>query len=386
MASLRRKDRSPFYFACFQLPDGRRTQRSTGTTDKKEAQRIANKFEDAAREASAGRFIESRARKTIADIYALGNRESLPSSTIKAYCESWLKRKELEANERSHERYKTAVDHFLEYAGGRAERDIAHLTAKEITGLRDHMAKSLSSNSANYTVKILRAMLNQARRDGFVEINEASRVSLIQRVRKFERRPFTLPELKRILGAANDEWRGMILFGIYTGLRLGDIATLTWANLDLQQRELVVTTQKTGRRQILPLAKPLLAYIENLPAGDNPTAPLFPKAYECKERNPHGGPLSNMFYEILVSVGMATPRTHKAKANGKGRDAKRQLNEISFHSLRHTATSLLKNAGVSDVVARDIIGHDSAAVSQSYTHIESSTKRAALAKLPDVTK
>jgi integrase len=384
MASLRKKDRSPFWFACFTLSDGRRTQRSTGTNNKKKAQRIANKYEDAANEAAEGRFIESRARKTIAEIYALGNQDALPNSTIKAYCDSWLKRKELEANERTHERYATAIDHFLNYTGSRAGRDMAHLTVKEITGLRDHLAKSLSPNSANYTVKVLRAMLNQARRDGFVETNEASRVTLIQRVRKFERRPFTMPELKRILGAANDEWRGMILFGLYTGQRLGDIALLTWANVDLQQQELIVTTQKTGRRQIIPLAKPLLEYIRKLPAGDNPNAPLFPKACESKNRNPHGGPLSNQFYEILVSVGMAKERTHKSE--GKGRDAKRQLNEISFHSLRHTATSLLKNAGVSDVVARDIIGHDSAAVSQNYTHIETETKRVALSKLPDITK
>jgi integrase len=54
--------------------------------------------------------------------------------------------------------------------------------------------------------------------------------------------------------------------------------------------------------------------------------------------------------------------------------------------LRHTATSLLKNAGVSDVIARDIIGHDSAAVSANYTHIDQETKRVALDKLPDVTQ
>jgi hypothetical protein len=34
------------------------------------------------------------------------------------------------------------------------------------------------------------------------------------------------------LVGANDEWRSMILFGLYTGQRLGDIATLRWNNLD----------------------------------------------------------------------------------------------------------------------------------------------------------
>ena len=47
-------------------------------------------------------------------------------------------------------------------------------------------------------------------------------------------------------------------------------------------------------------------------------------------------------------------------------------------------TSLLKNAGVSEAVAMDIIGHDSKAISQHYTHIEQNAKRAALSKLPDL--
>jgi len=46
-----KKDRSPFWFACYSLPDGRRTQRSTGTVDKRKALTIALKYEDASREA-----------------------------------------------------------------------------------------------------------------------------------------------------------------------------------------------------------------------------------------------------------------------------------------------------------------------------------------------
>jgi len=353
---------------------------------KRLAEKIAQQYEDSSREARAGRLTELQARRVIGDIYSIANKDSLQSSTIKDFCEAWLKRKELEANERTHERYVTAISHFLKYPGSKVTRDISHLTAKEITGFRDHMVKALSANSANYSVKVLRAMLNQARRDGLVETNEASRITLIPNVKKFERRPFTLAEIKKVLAAAEDEWKGMILTGLYTGLRLGDIAFLTWSNIDLHQKELVVKTQKTGRRQIIPLAGPLLQYFESLPSSDDPNSPIFPKAQNLKTRNPHGGPLSNQFYEILVSAGLMPSRNYKNQKEAKGRDSKRQLNEISFHSLRHTATSLLKNAGVSDVIARDIIGHDSAAVSANYTHIDQSTKRDALNKLPDVTK
>ncbi len=74
----------------------------------------------------------------------------------------------------------------------------------------------------------------------------------------------------------------------------------------------------------------------------------------------------------------------KHESTGKGRRAKREMGGLSFHCLRHTATSLLKNAGVSDVIAREIIGHDSEAVSRAYTHIETSALRSALDKLPNV--
>jgi len=153
------------------------------------------------------------------------------------------------------------------------------------------------------------------------------------------------------------------------------------ANLDLQQKELTIRTQKTGRVQILPLAKPLLARIESLPVGDDPQASLCP-SFQGKTVSW----LSNQFYEVMASAGLVQSRGDHHKKEGKaGRGARRQLSPISFHALRHTATSLLKSAGVSDLVARDIVGHESAAVSRNETHIDAETKRTALDKLPAVT-
>jgi integrase len=382
MASLRRVPRSPYWIACFTLPDGVRTNRSTGTADRRQAQRIANDFEDAADEAKAGRLTETRARKTIADIFAIGNKDALPSASVKDYLESWLKRKELEAGEATHARYAVICRQFLAHLGLKANRDLLQLTAKEFVSFRDFQAGKLSANSVNICLKVLRAAMAQAVRDGLIDNNEASRVSLLKREDKFQRRPFTLPELRRILEVADEEWRGLILFGLYTGQRLGDLTMLTWQNLDLGRRELRLSTEKTGRRQIIPLSKQLVQYVEKLPAGDDPKAPLFPKAYAVATDGTTSGRNSKQFNAILVQCGLAPAQTHVS--TGKGRSARRTQNELSFHCLRHTATSLLKNAGVSEVVARDIIGHDSAAVSANYTHVDEDTKRKAVDMLPDI--
>ena len=385
MASLRKKDRSPFWFACYTLPDGRRTQRSTGTADRRKALTIALKYEDAAREASAGRFVESRARKVIADIYALANTEVLPNSSTRAFLKVWLDRKSLEADEGTHSRYTGVVTQFLEHIKHKAGADIKKITASDIAGFRDAAAQRLSVGTSNLMLKILRSVFATARREGLMDDNPAERVMILKRKKDaIERRPFTMPELKRILEKADDEWRGMILFGLYTGQRLGDIASLTWQNIDLSREEIRLTTGKTGRRQILPLVGPLLKFVEKLPAGDDPAAPLFPRANGILQRQGRAGNLSNQFHKILVDAGYATKRTHHKTENGKGRNAAREQNEISFHSLRHTATTLLKSAGVSDAVAREFIGHDSPTVSKHYTHIPTDTLRQAANKLPDV--
>ena len=301
--------------------------------------------------------------------------------------EAWLKRKELEAGDKTHARYSTVATQFTEHLGAKAERDIANVTAADITKFRDTLAKRVTAGTVNTNLKILRSAFAQARRDGLIDVNEAERVTLLKRKDRFERRPFTLPELRRILEAATDEWRGMILFGLYTGQRLGDIATLTWQNVDLQRGELRLVTSKTGRRQIIPLAEPLLRYIDSLPAGDKPDAPLFPRIYDTAQRHKHAGNLSNAFCSILVSAGLAQKKSHHADPDKKkGRSAKREQNEVSFHSLRHTATSLLKSAGVSDAVAMEFVGHDSATVSRQYTHISTEALKHAAAKLPDITK
>ncbi|NBV21450.1 MAG: hypothetical protein EBS05_05940 [Proteobacteria bacterium] len=383
MASLRRFPRSPYWFACFTLPDGRRTQQSTKCTDRKEAQRVANKFEDAAETGRGRTLTEAQARKVIAEIFSISNKDILPSSSIKDYLESWLKRKELEASEPTHQRYKTVVNHLLEFLGTKAKLDITHLASKEITGFRDHLANRFTSGTVNISLKILRSALAQAKRDGLTDVNEAERVTMIRvKAREQSRRPFTMGELKQIMSVANDEWCGLILMGLYTGLRLSDVATLTWANVDLQGHEIRVVSGKTDRQQILPIARVLLKHLESLPSSDDPNGPLFPEACAARQRSQYGGTLSNQFHQILVSAGLAKKRPH-TKA-GDGRSSKRAPSELSFHSLRHTATSLLKNAGVSDAVARDIIGHESVAVSRNYTHIDTETKRKAVDKMPDI--
>lgn len=377
MASIHKVTGSPFWHCFFYLPDGRRTHRSTGASDKRKALGICMKMADASRLAGESRYTEARARETIADIYAIANSERLPSATVKEYLNGWLDRKRLELADSSLVEYERVVCELTEFLGTKVNRQMDGITAVDAVAFREKLAKRVTGATVNKFLKIIRGAWARAARDGLLRENVFARVDLMKHARS-ERRAFTLDEVKRILAACGDEWRGLVLFGFYTGQRLGDIARLTWQNVDIQTQELRLITRKTHRPMILPLPRPLVQYVSKIPADDDPAATLFPTAARLDVAS-----LSRQFSDILVSIGLKVGQaTHKT--TGKGRDARHATGGLSFHCLRHTTTSALKNAGVNNAVAMELIGHESEAISRAYTHIEIEALRRAVDRLPDL--
>ncbi len=384
MASLRRKPRSPFWFACFTLPDGRRTQRSTGKTSRADAMKMAVEWE----QASVQRYSEGQFRRVLSDVCQQIHGTPLDSPSVSDYSARWLAAKRLETKAVTVSAYENAVKGLLASLGDRASQPIHYITKAHIATWRDDTAQKSSPSTANIKLKIVRVLFSAAWRDGVIADNPAAKIPTLQSGDAI-RRPFTVQEVKRLLALADVEWRGLILAGFYTGQRLRDLALLSWNHVDMEQGLIRFSTSKTGRNQSIPLAKPFRAYLSELPAGDDPRAPIFPKAHAIASGNKATAQLSRQFSDLLSDAGLVAKQTKKVRlheSTGKGRGTARARHALSFHSLRHTMTSLLKATGAGEAVAMDIIGHDSAAISQHYTHTTDKSKRSAVAKLPDVTK
>ena len=384
MASIHKdpRDRSPFWYCAFYLPDGRRTFRSTGTTDKRKANTICGEWERTAREGREGRLTEARARDTISTIYQIAHTEELPQSTTKDFITSWLKTKELTLADSSLTEYKAAAESLLAHLGAKAKKHMDVITVRDLSSFRDSLAERVSGATVNKTVKIMRGAWHKAMKDGIIRDNVFTRVELV-RENASQRRAFTLDELLSILDHCDVEWKGMVLCGAYLGQRLGDIARLTWRNVDVEQKEVRLVTKKTGKAMKIPLHSVLQDYFLSLPTSDNLDAPVFPRA--AATATVRVATLSNQFADILAAAELQKARNHQKTKDGEGRDVERKVGRLSFHCLRHTATSLLKNAGVSDVIAREIIGHDSPEISRVYTHMEKPAMKDAMDRLPDIT-
>lgn len=279
MASIRRHPKSRYWFACITLPNGKQTQRSTKQTDAKKARQVAEKLESAGQ----GKLTEKQARKIIGEIYQLVNSEPMPGTAATDYFGKWTANKIRETADATGRRYSEVAQQFVTHLGKKAAGDLNDISRADVIAFRDSLGARLSESTANLAVKIVRMVLKEALIAGLVDGNVALGVRPVKRRGKANtRRAFTLPELKRIIRKANGEWRGIILFGLYTGQRLGDVAKLTWQNLDLERHELAFVTAKTGRNQQIPLATPLRRFIATMDAGDDPKQPLFPRAYACQ--------------------------------------------------------------------------------------------------------
>lgn len=382
MASLIQREKSKIYVACFTDRDGRRLKRTTKSKNRREALKIAEGFEAVALRLTRARHV----RIVMSDLHKSITGDDLVFPTVRAYLDGWLERKGPEVAKSTLAFYSHTVGAFIGYLGEDADKPIDGVTLAHLTGFRNDRLKRVSARTVNHDLKGLRGIFKAAKREGVLIENPAENLDTVRvsAAEKQSRRPFTLPELRAVLDVAGDEWRSMILFGLYTGMRLADVARLSWANLDTARCELRYVAGKTGKVLILPLKGPLADHIAGLPIPKERDGPLHPGAWKLLETAGKSGGLSNQFASLLAAAGLRQKESHKSK--NKGRDVAREAKGLSFHCLRHTAVSLLKEAGIPASVVQELVGHDSAQMSEHYTHTGIDALTLAAEAMPSLSK
>ena len=373
MAGITKKQGSKFWHATYRDHTGRQRCKSTKETNPSKARRIAEEFERFARR----KVPAHRVREAINEVVREHYRTDVPFTTVGTFIEQWLKLKKPEIEQSTYARYRNSGDKFLAFLGDGANGDIAMIRKHSIAEFRNRLLEKVQPQTANLDLRFIKMIFKQAKQDGYVTESPAEGVELIRRIRTKARRPFTVEELRQVIEAADPEWGSMTKFGLYSGQRLGDLARLTWANIDLDNKPPVLrlSTKKTHRCVVIPIAPALLAHILAIEVG-SPGEAIHPRL----SRKP-SNQLSNEFTDLLVRAGLRqSPRSHDK--TGMGHDVARKPSRLSFHSLRVTATSLLKDAGVPQAVVEELIGHSSAEMSKVYTRVGIEALTRATSALP----
>lgn len=380
MAFLWKHPKSKYYIARFFDRDGKRRNRSTKSTTRKEAQKIADAFEEASRKKRTAKQV----RDVISELHKEITGQELVSQSFKAFTDSWIVRKTPEVKPATLAFYKTVVRKFTEFLGERADVQMVELTTEDLVSFRNHEATSLAPKTVNHDLKGLRMIFKDALRDRIISENPAEFVSTTKKAPVKKRIPFTIPQIEAVIAIADDEWKSMIRFGLYTGQRIGDIAALTWQNVDLERKQVRLVQRKTGTQVIIPLGAKMIERLLAMQSSDNPEAPVHPKCFALLSKAGKTNALSNVFIDLLYQAGLREKPTHQKKLGGLGRDGARATGGLGFHCLRVTTTTMGAELGIPRAVIMAITGHEDEAMNAHYTNVGDNALRDAIESLPDI--
>ena len=181
------------------------------------------------------------------------------------------------------------------------------------------------------------------------------------------KRPFTKAQLKQIFSMAKGEMRTLCMIGLYTGLRLGDAATLKWSEVDFDNMVIVRLPNKTKhlRKNVeIPLLGGLCDELKRVKAeqkeGEIFVVPEMAGKYFTTNE------VSKLVQTFFRQAGIET--------NIDRERCPRKTTVYGFHSFRHSFVSLCAAHGIPMNVVMELVGHRSAMVHEIYQHASSEQK------------
>lgn len=351
---LYRMPRSPFWWASYTGPDGRRVRVSTRLT----ARRVAEEW--LARRRTAVALARADHVSGIAPAEsssaAGGTRVVSVADAVRAYGIPWADR----YRERS-AAYGANADAILTelLAVLGPDRRLASITASAVAETADRLAaRGRAGKRAGATVdrhlSALRMLLTAAAEDGAIQ-----GVPSFRRARRGTQVRTWVPneaQVARMIALARPPLRRAIILATETGLRRGEMAELTSGSVDLEGRRLTVSRAKGGQGRTVPLSPAALAVVRELLAvrAAHPTtgAPVllldddgdpYRPAYSTGERA--------AWKRLLVAAGVPT----EARAR--------------WHDLRAYAATRLHRLGMAPDAVRRMLGHRSWAAHQRYLRL-----------------
>ena len=218
-----------------------------------------------------------------------------------------------------------------------------------------------ADTTINRDTVTLKAALNRAVEWGLIDDNPLAPIKQMKTDKTGVIRYLDPAEESRLLAALDnlkegDRLRPMVLVSLHTGLRWGELAALTWKDVDLTARRLTVRGEGAKSRQTrhIPMNDTALAALLDW-RGDLPRMGLiFPGK---------NGVLDNCrksWARLLQTAG---------------------IEDFRWHDLRHSFASKLVQSGVDLNTVRELLGHQSMQMTLRYAHLAPEHRAAAVARI-----
>lgn len=245
------------------------------------------------------------------------------------------------------------------------ETAVQDITSFMVNSYLTKRAKRYSNNSFNSYRKEGVAMWNWAIKMQLLPSNSVNVFAVIDKLPHSTGGPKPAPidTVKKVLSVANQTQHDLIMAYVLTGARKNELLTLTWNDIDMDERTYKLTTMKTGNK--LPKI--------TLHSMSDELYEIFQRRYE--ERNPV---VNYVFWHRYYSHSRNENVEDRYTALNKFTARlceKAGVDHFTLHQLRHLAASILKQQGASLAEMQRFLRHDEQKTTELYAgHLDNSTE------------
>jgi integrase len=169
--------------------------------------------------------------------------------------------------------------------------------------------------------------------------------------------------------------------GINTGVRRGGILAIKKDHINLNTKSVFCAIKVKGVRKSYEIKQNHMFVVRN--KGNKPyTVPLNATARRVMEELLADDELTGYLFlnEMTGRSLTEIKRSFKTACRLAG------IEDFTFHDLRHTFATRLKEAGVDKISRRDLLGHSTTEMTDDYTHSYDETLQKAVDALPQRAK
>lgn len=203
-----------------------------------------------------------------------------------------------------------------------------------------------------------------------LDIPENKKVKRVETLSQIEEKII----INHIFNNDRKKYSGVIL-SLFTGMRIGEICALKWADIDLKKRQIIVN--KTLQRICVKNQKSIIEIGHTKTISANRTIPISNLLYDFLMAIK---PANRNYYFLTNNIKPNEPRNYRKIY--KTMLKKLNIKSTTFHALRHTfATRLIENK-IDIKTISELLGHASTNITISiYVHSEYNTKKKAIKTL-----
>lgn len=307
------------------------------------------------RKKSTGTGRKSEAIKYLAAFKPNPKSPAVSKITLSSFRDEYTKYSKGAHTNKTTNHYRTAFNEFIRITGDISIMSITVRHVESFIAIKKHEASAWTA--AKYHSALSTAFKTAIRWELIPE-NVFTRV---KKPRIAEVRPafFSREQFNELISVIDvREIRDIAIFGVCTGMRLGEIIALRWQDVDSVRRVINVLnygnfTTKTKKSRTIPMSKYLCRLVD-LRRGIVPPMVIgltrTDRVFHDRGKPWREEKLSGKFKKYVRKAGLPE--------------------DLKFHSLRHTFASWLVQSGVSLYEVSRLLGHSTVKMSEKYAHLQ----------------